>query len=147
MKNVTQLNANPWRSADALASALGVSTRTIYRRAKKGAVESVQTPDGMRYRICQPTDTERVSVSVTPPATDTLVSQLVTALERVADLERIAGRADVLAVLVEQQADMIADLQGDVDRLHRIAEERLIDSVTWRARAHVAEGRLEMNEA
>lgn len=53
MAKIKDLEANRWRTAEELAEALGIS---VYRRLDKGRLESVETPDGMRYRNCHFTD-------------------------------------------------------------------------------------------
>jgi predicted transcriptional regulator len=165
MAKIKDLEANPWRTAEELAESLGISVRSVYRRLDKGRLESIETPSGMRYRNCHFTDvSKRQYVSSTPEnneVTDTLLTsvltdvfrQLETALERNTDLEnerskleRTAGRAEVLSEIVEKQSETIERLAQDVERWRTAAEREGRQAVTWRARYHVARGRVEMDD-
>lgn len=74
------------------------------------------------------------------------LDRLEAAHQRIAELERTAGRADVLAEVVEHQSEQLEQAWADVDKWRTRAEERGHDAVKWRARYHVARGRAEMED-
>ena len=161
MVKIKDLEANPWRTAEELADALGISVRSVYRRLDKGRLESIETPDGMRYRNCHFTDVSKrqyvSSTSENSDLTDSLLTDVFRRLETVlernvelederAKLERTAGRAEVLSEIVENQSDEIERLAQEVERWRTAAEKEGRQAVTWRARYHVARGRVEMDD-
>ncbi len=140
MDKIHQLNANPWRTVEALADALGVTPRTIWRRLDRGEIEATDTPEGRRYRVCQPADTDDVSAVTSQQSSDTFLrvyEDLQKAQARVAELEREGGKGEVLSEVVDQ---LTAQLERAYTEL-AIARDR---ETAWRSRCHVAEGKLEM---
>ena len=70
MSNVIALHNRGWMEAGELAGALGISTRTVYRRVNRGEVEARETAEGMRYRLTpteSPCETDRHDTPGDPP--------------------------------------------------------------------------------
>lgn len=49
--DISSRHPNPWITSDQMAERLGVSTRTVRRRASTGELERKETPDGVRFRL------------------------------------------------------------------------------------------------
>ena len=58
---IITLPTGQWQSCAQLAKTLDLSPRTIYRRVRAGQIQTLQTPQGTRYRLAPITDTAPVS--------------------------------------------------------------------------------------
>lgn len=122
--NVVELRQ--WYTVDELADREGVSTRTIYRRLKRGDVEKRETDDGTRYRpATDSTDNEGVSTdshdAVSDVTTSTAPEGTGTATTDVSGVSAgvstdSSGVSDLVDV-VREQTDRIAELERKVGRL------------------------------
>jgi hypothetical protein len=124
MPKIHELKANEWRTADELAEDLGITRRSVFRRLSKGRVESQETAEGTRYRLSDASDVTSVTSSDS-------------------DLARaIATATETNSKLVDDLAAARTRIDDLVSRLTE-AERK---AITWRARYHVARGRVEMEE-
>jgi predicted RNase H-like nuclease (RuvC/YqgF family) len=131
-----------WHGRQELADRLGVSTRTIDRRVKRGQIEKRETPQGKLYRPTHddrgddtpthgddtPTDSDD---TVSSPATDTRLAELEARLEeKTARIERLEERGARLREERDRarggretaQAE-VESLQATIDRLEDEREE------------------------
>ena len=74
------------------------------------------------------------------------IDRLEAAYKRIAELERSAGRAENLAEVVERQSQQLAQVRVDLNEWRSRAESEGYEKVKWRARYHVARGRIDMED-
>ena len=126
------LKLRQWHTVDELAEREGVSTRTIYRRLKRGDVEKRETPEGARYRLASEssgsTDTAGVSADSHDTAGD--VSRVSGPKENATDTTDSTGVSGVseLTALVSDLIDDVRGLERENTRL-RADLENLRESV------------------
>jgi predicted DNA-binding transcriptional regulator YafY len=111
-----------WYTADELAEREGVSTRTIYRRLKRGTVEKQETPEGTRYRpTTEPSGRDDVTESHDAGTDVSNVSELAEVISQLIDdvraLERENGqlRAELEAMKSESAPASESPAEPDVD--------------------------------
>jgi excisionase family DNA binding protein len=116
-----------WYTVDELAEREGVSTRTIYRRLKRGDIEKRETEDGTRYRPATET-TDKGTDTADSHDTVTDVSSVSSSKDEGADsgvstdTESVSG-VSKLADLIREQTDRIATLERKVGELEAENEQ------------------------
>lgn len=164
---VTQFERLKWRSAEDLAKHLGCSRRTIFRRIKSGDIKSEDRENGTVYRVtnedwyqeCLRSVTRHSELSDTSSDTSDIGGDSVTkqAFEALSEstalhakiLDRLSqsiADSDRLLDMVERKDAEMSELRRQFDHLRDELEHSRREAITWRARYHVARGRVEMDE-
>jgi chromosome segregation ATPase len=164
MDNVTELNPNRLRTREQICEDLGISERTLYRRIEDNVVETVQTVDGVRYfethrlpsfagKSGKSGKEDHGIANLLPSLAKRFEAdheELKVATERI--IELTAREAEATARLEERSKQLedtkaeLAELRKSVEKWRVEAEKAGHDVVRWRAKYHVARGRLEMVE-
>jgi len=115
--NVVELRQ--WYTVDELADLEGVSTRTIYRRLKRGDVERRETSEGIRYRVASEAAESADTTGVTTDSHDTVgdVSSVSGSKEGATDTTDNLGVSSVSGV--SELTALVSDLVDDVRGLER----------------------------
>lgn len=116
MGSDTVVALHQWHTVDDLADLEGVSTRTIYRRLKRGDVEKRETSEGTRYRIA-PDGTDSAGVSTDSHDTPTDVSSVSAPKGEPTDSGDSAGVSSVSGV--SELTALVGELVDDVRALER----------------------------
>jgi predicted nuclease with TOPRIM domain len=164
---VTQFERLKWRSSEDLAEHLGCSRRTIFRRIKSGDIKSQEREEGTVYRVvneawyteCLRSVTRHSESSDTPSDTGDIDGDSVTreAFEALAEsnalhakiLDRLGqsiADSDRLLDMIERKDAEMSELHRKLDVLRDELELSRREAITWRARYHVARGRVEMDD-
>ena len=134
MTNIIALR-DRWFTIEELAERQGISTRTVYRRLKAGAVEARETEEGTRYRLTptdttdSPTDSDRVTDSHDTPTdspTDTLEALTGSPDRRTDTTDRtlVTDTTDTALVTLCHRLEALATDKGRLQaELARLTEE------------------------
>jgi len=132
--NVVELRQ--WYTVDELADLEGVSTRTIYRRLKRGDVERREISEGIRHRVASEAPESADTTGVSTDSHDTVgdVSRVSRSKEGATDTTDNSGVSSVseLTSLVSDLVDDIRDLERENARL-RADLRNLRDSIEPKA--------------
>lgn len=152
---IQHIELSKWLRRDEICNLLGVTSRTVQRRVMSGDIERRAADDNQapEYRIANEDylkeryailEEEGGDKGATCRPLDGSWDALENAYARIAELERIAGKAEVFADLVEHQREELKEVRAKVHNWSLLAEKRQEQAITWRARCHIAEGRLAM---
>jgi len=148
MDNVTELNPNRLRTREEICEDLGISQRTLYRRIKDFEVETVETPDGVRYfsvHTLPPVATKDGKDGKSSDSFATFGKTMAKAFEddreelkqanaRIVELTSSVARLDERTKQLQSAKLQIEDLQRDVDKWRTRAESAEKQSADFAAR-------------
>jgi|AntDeeMinimDraft_5_1070356.scaffolds.fasta_scaffold06380_4 hypothetical protein len=142
MSKVLKFEQRGWLTAEEMAERDSISLRTVYRRLKRGELESRDTPDGVRYRkpagdttsrstdsLLTAADTAAVTDS-TDSATDTATKPAQSAAHPSADTTDTdslltAGDTPAVSAVVEVLVGRLEKACGERGRMERELEDAL----------------------
>ncbi len=133
MSNSLTLKAQRWMRREEMCKLLNVTPRTVQRRVDGGDIKRQEREDGIpTYRVVN---------------LEYLATRLATREDEGATGGDFTGdkTAFLLASTNAKLVDQLAEARAELDQWRTRAEEAEHEAITWRARYHVARGRVEMD--
>lgn len=134
MSNSLTLKAQRWMRREEMCKLLNVTPRTVQRRVDVGDIKRQEREDGIpTYRVMN---------------LEYLATRLATREDEGATGGDFTGDKTtfLLASTNAKLVDQLAEARAELDQWRTRAEEAEHKSITWRARYHVARGRVEMDD-
>lgn len=146
MSKVLKFEQRGWLTAEEMAERDSISLRTVYRRLKRGELESRNTPEGVRYRkpagdTAAVTDsTDRATKSAQRAAYPLTDSTDTDTLLAATDISAVSTVVEVLVGRLEKVCDERGRMEFELEEALKVADqalderdELLAELVQWQA--------------